>query len=162
MIEEITKAILDWVPIIQGMLGAILLAIITKVCIFIYSYSSEKIAHHSKKVRMSRNINTMLHYDAFHSENKDKSTSSVAFLIYRSIRHLYIGIIWLCLGLMFLSFSKIISFIGFAGCLFYMLRAFDAVKPIGLTTNMEQKREEALRELDESGVFDELDKNKNK
>lgn len=68
-------------------------------------------------------------------------------LIYRSSRDLYKGLMWLALGLSIQSLFDVSGIIGFAGCIYYLLKAYSVVAPVDQTEDWEQRLEEINNEL---------------
>jgi hypothetical protein len=134
--QELIDAVKDWPVIVQGTLGSALFWLILVCSQFINSRIAEIYSKHSRAARLSWLISAQAKYAS--EENDIETIMSMTTLVYRSSRYLYKALLWLVLGLIFESFLLPADIIGFCGCLYYLLKAYEVVSPIEAHENTEE------------------------
>lgn len=141
--QELIEAVKAWPVIVQGALGSGLFWLVLLVGQKATAAASEAYSRHSKASRIGWLVTASIRYQAA----IDNDPSYAAMLIYRSARHLYKGIMWLALGFSIQSILDIGGIIGFAGCIYYLLTAYEVVAPMDPGEDREKKLEQIRKEL---------------
>ncbi len=148
MILEIIEAIKDWPVIVQGALGSALFWLISLVAQRIVAIGVVKASKHSNQERLSWLVSRNAKHEAFGGTRDDaKAAYATSSLIYRSLRPVYKGVIWLGLGLVASVFTPIGLAIGGVGLTYYFLKAYDVVSPISFEENTKEEWDKVRTEL---------------
>lgn len=143
--QELIEAIKAWPVIVQGALGSALFWLVLLIGQKATVAATEAYSRHSKDLRISWLTTAMIKYQGA-IENR---TDNAVMLLYRSARHLYKGIMWLALGLSIQSLLDVSGIIGFAGCIYYLLKAYAVVAPMDRSEDWEKRLQEINKELSE-------------
>lgn len=138
--ESLINIVRDWPILLQGAIGSALFWIILTAIQKIYEITETYISHRSLKQRKSWLINNIIRLKALVSQEHSVRGYYSSMLLYRSFRHLFKGIMWLSLGLIFNSLLSPTGIVGYIGCIYYMLKAFEVVKPVD-TEKLEKEAE---------------------
>lgn len=160
MLNEVVGMVKNWPVIVQGALGSALFWLISLVAQKVIASGIRYYSNRSKDNRMSWLVSRDAKHQAFGGE-ADSSTAAYATsaLIYRSLRPVYKGIVWLGFGLIASAFSPLGLAIGGIGLAYYFLRAYDVVSPMSLEEHTQENRDKVVSELQE--IYEEkVNKNK--
>ncbi len=151
--SELIEAIKAWPIIVQGALGSALFWAILLISQVLFENFSKLYSKHSASSRVSFLVSKLAKYDAF--INGD--AFSISTVIYRSTRFFYKSLMWLVLGLIFQLFIPDVGVIGFVGCLYYLIKAYQIIKPWDKDEekNIEEERKKVIKELRETGNWPE-------
>lgn len=141
--QELIEAIKAWPVIVQGALGSALFWLVLLIGQKATVAATEAYSRHSKASRISWLTTAGIKYQGAIENNTDYAIG----LIYRSARDLYKGIMWLALGLSIQSLFDVSGIIGYAGCVYYLLKAYSVVAPLDTTENLKEKLQEINNEL---------------
>lgn len=140
--SDIVNTILEWPLIIQGSLGSGLFWLVLLLGQKITSLSSRIISQRSTKneirylkILRDKYIGLKAHQD----KNVQFSNYVITGSIYKSLRSLYSGLIWLALGLCFGSVIPVLGVVGFVGCLYHMFRGLSIVQAIDSSASPSEK-----------------------
>lgn len=145
--DKFIDAVTAWPVIVQGVLGSAIFWLILLAGQFATKYFIEVFSKHSKNSKKSRLINELCKLEGFSGNSDANSAFNITTLVYRSLRPFYKGLMWLCLGLTFQSILPIGNIIGLVGCLFYLLKAYEAVSPLKSDIDHEKEIAKVMTEL---------------
>lgn len=126
--SSLLNAIKDWPVIFQGALGSALFAFSLFMGQKLFSAVSHHIASLSRKSRIDELRAEKLKLGLYATPGKDKALFA-ASLVYRMFRPFIKSLIWLVFGLLSKEVTDILSWVGYAGSLYYLLSALDVVSP---------------------------------
>ncbi|MBG0761837.1 hypothetical protein BOO22_20775 [Vibrio cidicii] len=140
----------DWPVIVQGALGSALFWLVSLLAQKAFTYGFKYYSNRSKTNRLSWLISRDSKHEAF-GGTSDHATAAYATsaLIYRSLRPVYKGVVWLGLGLIASAFSPLGLAIGGVGLTYYFLKAYDVVSPISIEENTQEQWDKVRGELNE-------------
>ncbi|MNZ96979.1 hypothetical protein D3C78_1161990 [compost metagenome] len=147
--HELLEAVKAWPVIVQGALGSALFWLILLAAQKITAIVSEAYSRHSTTARRSWLITTELKYSGAISGDVEEQARNATMLIYRSLRFLYKGIMWLTLGIAVELTLEISGIIGYAGCIYYILQAYSVVAPIDPDEDWHKRLDNIRKELSE-------------
>lgn len=147
MLENLIKAVTDWPVVIQGALGSALFAVFMYTGQKLTQASTTWMRSRSKELRKSALLETLIRLQAVQATDSVEQAKYAAILVYRALRHVTKGLIWLTLGLTLGSVISVLGIVGFIGCLFYLFKGLAILAPTYLEPNVEQKIAEIQAEL---------------
>ena len=159
-LNELIDAMKEWPVIIQGALGSGLFWLILLLAQKAFMISSSYFSKRSKEERISWLISRDAKHEAF-GGTKDFSQAAYATsaLIYRSLRPVYRGFLWLGLGLVIYPFFELGLTIGGIGLIYFCLKAYEVVSPFSLDENTPEAWEKVRKEiidLEKEGHFNKI------
>jgi hypothetical protein len=155
--NELIDAIKQWPVIVQGALGSALFWVISVLAQKLMKLSTEHLSRRNKIERISWLISRDTKHEAFGgAKNYAQASHAVSSLVYRSLRPAYRGFLWLGLGLIASSISEIGVAIGGVGMVYYFLKAYEVVSPIGIEENTKEAQKKVRQELVKLGVYPEV------
>ncbi|WP_444930958.1 hypothetical protein ACJJIF_04015 [Microbulbifer sp. SSSA002] len=150
--SDILTIIIEWPLIIQGALGSGLFWLvlllgqkITFLSSRIISQRSEKNEIHYLKTLRDKYIGLKAHQD----KNIPFANYVITGSIYKSLRSLYKGLIWLALGLCFGSVIPVLGVVGFMGCIYHMFKGLSVVQAIDTSASPSEKIAEINERISE-------------
>jgi hypothetical protein len=150
--DKLITAITDWPALAQGVVGAAIFTVLVLLGTKTYNLCSYYVGKVSKGNRLYRAKNEYIRCVAVKAgESQDLATSGIyaAILWYRASRQLIKAFIWMTLGLISGSIP-VFSAVGFLGCLFYLLNAFQVVRPFaGSHADLDTKITDLKRQIAE-------------
>jgi hypothetical protein len=151
-VNEVINTILAWPLIIQGALGSGLFWLVLLLGQKLTSIFSQVISQRSVsneieylKTQRDKYIGLKAHYD----KNIQAANYIATGFIYKSLRSLFMGLIWLALGLSFGSIIPVLGVVGFFGCFYYMLKGLAVVQKVDKSTSPKDKIKEIDQRLQE-------------
>lgn len=153
-LQRFVTAVQDWPVLVQGALGSGLFWLVLLVAQRTTAFLSSHIALQSKHRRQADLKNQLLRFHALKASAGADSAAVAGFasvLLYRTARPVIKALMWLTLGLVFQSVLGVLGVVGFVGCLYYLLTAFNIVRPLVFDGDIDQKiaeLEQKLAELD--------------
>ena len=138
--DDLVQIFKNWPVLIQGAVGSALFWLVLKLIKKGYEIVEQSLSHRSLRQRKSWLISNIARLKALSSKEHTSRSYYASMLIYRSLRHLFNGIIWLSFGLIVNTLFNPMGIIGFVGCIYFMLKAFETVKPIN-SENLDKETE---------------------
>ena len=140
----------DWPVLVQGAIGSALFWLVLTLFQKSYSRFEVYVSHKSLKQRKSWLVSHIVQLKALSSKEHISRGYYTSILVYRSLRQFYKAIMWLSLGLIITTLFYPLGVIGYMGCIYYMLKAFEVVKPIELGgTDKKDELDKLQKELNE-------------
>ena len=146
--NELIQKILEWPIILQGALGSGLFWLILVAGQKFTAFITVKVSKSSRKRRLRALREEGLKCRITLPDNDERATM-VALLVYRALRHISFGLIWLALGLAFQAFIPTFGLIGYLGALFYLFNAARVFKPIGQDSDKKKRISEIDAEIEQ-------------
>lgn len=154
--SELIDAIKQWPVIVQGALGSALFWLILVLAQKLVKLSAEHFSRRNESQRISWLISRDAKHEAFGGATDYAHASfAVSSLVYRSLRPVYRGFLWLGLGLIASSISEIGLAVGGMGLVYYFLKAYEVVSPISPEENTKEAHRKVREELVNLGVYPE-------
>ena len=145
--NEFINAITNLPAIVQGALGSGLFALSLWLGQKAIRKIFESYSHHSKRSRKSWLVSERLRHEAILSPDDNTFTSKVVVLLFRSLRHVVRALMWLAMGLTFQSIFAFSGVIGFIVCIFYLMRAYEVVRPDDMECDNQAELGKIIAEL---------------
>jgi hypothetical protein len=149
--DKLIAAITDWPALAQALVAAAAFAALAAVGTKAYNSAYGFVASLSKGNRVYRLKNELIRcmaVKAGEGENLSANGLYAAILWYRAARQLIKALIWMTFGLVATPIPAF-STVGFLGCLFYLLSAFQVVRPYaGSIHDIDTKISDLKREID--------------
>jgi len=152
VLQRLVTAVQDWPVLVQGALGSTLFWLVLLIGQRITAFLSSHIALQSKQRRQANVKNQLLRLHALKAAAVPDSVAAAGFasvLLYRTARPVIKALMWLALGLVFESVLGVLGVVGFVGCLYYLLTAFNIVRPLVFDGDIDQEIAKLERQLDE-------------
>ena len=131
--SELITSILEWPLIIQGALGSSLFWLVLLIGQKLTNVSGQIISQRSvdNEIRFLKNQrDKYVGLKAHHNKNVQVANYIATGFIYKSLRSLFKGLIWLALGLSFGSIIPVLGVVGFIGCLYHMFKGLAVVQEV--------------------------------
>jgi hypothetical protein len=146
--NNLIKEILEWPIILQGALGSFLFWMLLSGGQKLTSFLVEKFSKYSKtkKLRILQEELLKLKIATGDSINRP---SYLAALIYRALRHVVLGLIWLTLGFASEAVIPTFEIVGFLGALFYFFNALSVFRTVSASDDSEKRIKELEAEISE-------------
>lgn len=146
--SDIIKSILAWPLIVQGALGSGLFWLVLLI--------GQKATALSGRVISQRSIGNQINHlknqrdkyiglKAHRNKNIQAANYIATGFIYKSLRSLFTGLIWLSLGLIFGSVIPVLGMVGFIGCIYHMFNGLALVQEVDKSISPAEK----IRQIDE-------------
>lgn len=160
--EQLITSLKDWPVIVQGAVGSALFWIVLSALQALIRKVGVLRSKHSQSSRKSWLVSRLTKCQAFQigPDGYAESAFNVSVLIYRSLRDFFIAMMWLCLGLLLQPFVPMAGTVGFMGCLFYILKAYEDVRPLGENIDLKKEEEKIRIELVKEGVIPDIKSSK--
>ncbi len=164
LLSELIEIVKEWPVIIQGAMGSALFWLVLLLAQKFFELSSKYFSRRSKEQRISWLVSRDAKHEAFGgADDYAQSAYATSTLIYRSLRPVYRGFLWLGLGLVVYPFTDIGLAIGGIGLIYYFLKAYEVVSPLNIEENTPEEWQKVEEELVELGaITSSLDKKTNK
>ncbi|WP_141721052.1 hypothetical protein [Desulfoplanes formicivorans] len=156
-VTELINTILEWPLIIQGALGSGLFWLVLVIGQRISALSGKVISQRSteNEINYLRDLrDKYVGLKAHHENNVQVANYIATGIIYKSLRSLFKGLIWLALGLSFGSIIPVLGVVGFVGCLYHMFKGLAVVQEVDKSIPPADR----IREIDEK--LEQLEPNK--
>tara|TARA_R110002124_G_scaffold226254_1_gene391428 strand:+ start:683 stop:1201 length:519 start_codon:yes stop_codon:yes gene_type:complete len=153
-LNEIIEIIKGWPGIVQGALGS---GLFWLILLLGKELSAKATLYFSKKGK-ARRIGWLISRDCKHeafggTNDYARAAYATSCLIYRSLRHAYMGFMWLGLGCIAYTVADIGLAIGGVGLVYYFLKAYDVVSPFGEEENTPEEWKKVHQELVELQIL---------
>ncbi|MFT5266222.1 MAG: hypothetical protein ACI8YQ_004986 [Polaribacter sp.] len=151
-VNELVNTILEWPLIIQGALGSGLFWLVLLLGQKLSSLSNRVIAQRStdNEIIYLRNLrDKYIGLKAHQNKNTQVANYIATGFIYKSLRSLFKGLIWLALGLSFGLLIPVLGVVGFVGCLYHMFKGLTVVQEIDKGISPSDKISEIDQRLNE-------------
>lgn len=148
--DEVIKTITEWPVIVQGALGSALFTFLFYIGQKSFTLINNFLSNFSKSIKKVSLLRLHRKYTGLkaHKENDLVKSNSVQIgLIYRAMRKIISGIIWIIFGLILNPFIYGFELIGYLGGLYFMFSALSSVQAINTNVNVNQKLKEIEEEL---------------
>jgi hypothetical protein len=157
MLNDLIEIVKQWPAIIQGALGSGLFWLTLNLAQKVFKWSSLHFSKYSKSQRISWLISREAKHGAFGGAiDNSEAAYCTSVLIYRSLRFVYMGFLWLGLGLVISPFIESGLVIGGMGLIYFFLKAYEVVSPISADENTPEAWQETKQELIDLDVLPEL------
>lgn len=145
--DKLILVVKDWPVIVQGVIGSALFWLILLIGQHFSNFVSASYSRHSKQARLSWLTNRKAQLMGDASRSDAEFATYALILLYRASRHLFKGLMWLAMGLVFQSVFMPAGIIGFIGCLYYLLKGSEIVGPILSETGTPNELEAVKKEI---------------
>lgn len=156
-VSELINSILTWPLIVQGALGSGLFWLVLLVGQKLTTLSGQIISRRSvdNEINYLKNLrDKYIGLKAHHNKNIQVANYIATGFIYKSLRSLFKGLIWLALGLIFGSIIPVLGVVGFIGCLYHMFKGLAMVQEVDKSIPPAER----IKEIDER--LEQLEPNK--
>jgi len=154
LLSELIEIVKEWPVIVQGALGSALFWLILLLAQKVFDLSSIYFSGYSKEQRISWLVSRDAKHEAFGGTiDSSQAAYATSTLIYRSLRPVYRGFLWLGLGLVISPFIELGLTIGGIGLIYFFLKAYEVVSPISSDENTPEEWQKVQQELADLGIL---------
>lgn len=149
MLEKIFSAATDVPIIIQGMIGSALFALVYFLGQKLYAYGKNILTKQNKIRRRRYLVEEIAKFHIATADNDSKRVAFMTLLIFRSLRSLFMALLWLTLGLSFSSSGLVLDKVGYLGAIYFLFQGLNSVRRPSEAEDKPKKLAELKAELAE-------------